>query len=1187
VLGAALFGCFGWASPALAAPQDSAESEIRIVELQGTAELQPAKSTNWVLTQTNQILHANDRLRVGSNSRVALRWSDKSVVSFAALTEIEILPPQDSKSLSGLQIFKGILSFFHRDEPGRIRVITRGAVAGVEGTEFMLAADDSTAAGAATISVVDGIVRFSNEQGSVVVTNGQQAVVEPGTAPRLTAGFIANNLLQWCFYYPAVLDLRDLSLTAAENQSLAASLAAYRSGDLLDALAKYPAGYQPESDAGHKYYAAVLLSVGEVEETERVLNALPTGSSDTNQRLATALRQLIAAVKRQPNPATSAPQLPSELLASSYYAQSKAGGDASLTEALRLASQAANDSPEFSYAWERVAELEFSFGHTDRAIEALNKSLALAPRNAQALALRGFLLAAQMKPREAIAAFNDALEVDSGLGNAWLGRGLVRIRTGDRRGGQEDLLVAAALEPQRSLLRSYLGKVFADDGEAQAAQHELNMAKLLDPADPTAWRYSALFNEQDLHFNEGVRDLEKSQELNENRRVYRSRLLLDQDQAVRSSSLAGLYREAGMPEVSLREAARSVGYDYANYSAHQFMAESFDALRDPTRFNLRYETPWFNELLLANLLSPVGGTVLSQNVSQQEYSRLFEKDRVGLSSTTEYRSDGQVRELASQYGNVGNTAWALDLDYQHNDGVRPNNELDRIEWYTTLKQQLGPHDSAMLLLKYQDYHSGDNFQYYDPNATTTNLAPFGVPTSPVIRTNFTFDEYQKPIVVAGYHHEWSPGVHTLALGGRLENDQRFSDTQVLQFILTTNATGVTAANTVPMDVALRSQLEIYTGELNQIFQDEHQTLVIGGRFQGGTFDSTDQLTLSSIATPGLSNFFNSPPAAGNISEQFERVSAYGYYTLKVIENLLLTGGVAYDWIKSPDNFRQPPVAPGTTEKDQISPKAAIVWSPLSDVTLRGMYSRSLGGVSFDESFRLEPAQLAGFNQSYRTIIPESLVGSVAVPTFEIGGVALDIKARKGTYLGLEGDILSSDVDRDIGVFNFSGAAPPPPSVLPGVTPQRLDYKERSAAATINQLVSDEWSLGGQYRYTWSELHSVYKAIPTSVFSGADTTQHAGLHHASLYALFNHSSGFFARAEVHWYHQDNWDYSPALVSSDFWQENIFVGWRLRRQRGEISVGGMNLGDTDYRLNPLNPYTELPRKRVFVARLKFNL
>ena len=39
---------------------------------------------------------------------------------------------------------------------------------------------------------------------------------------------------------------------------------------------------------------------------------------------------------------------------------------------------------------------------------------------------------------------------------------------------------------------------------------------------------------------------------------------------------------------------------------------------------LRYETQWFNELLLSHLLSPVGGGPLSQFVSQQEYSKLFE-----------------------------------------------------------------------------------------------------------------------------------------------------------------------------------------------------------------------------------------------------------------------------------------------------------------------------------------------------------------------------------------------------------------------------------------------------------------------------------------------------------------------------------------------------------------------------------
>src|SRR6185295_11326671 len=190
-----------------------------------------------------------------------------------------------------------------------------------------------------------------------------------------------------------------------------------------------------------------------------------------------------------------------------------------------------------------------------------------------------------------------------------------------------------------------------------------------------------------------------------------SRLLLDEDRATRSASLAKIYQSAGLDDVALREAARAVSYDYANHSAHQFLAESYNGLRDPTRFNLRYETVWFNELLLANILSPVGAGLLSQNISQQEYSRLFEANRLGLLTSTEYRSDGQFREIASHYGLLGSTSYTLDLDYQHNDGTRPNNELNRIEWYTQFKHQLNDRDSVFLLTKYQDYESGDNFQH--------------------------------------------------------------------------------------------------------------------------------------------------------------------------------------------------------------------------------------------------------------------------------------------------------------------------------------------------------------------------------------------------------------------------------------------------------------------------------------------
>src|SRR5208283_4751462 len=240
-----------------------ATNEIRIVELQGTVEFSPAAAIVWTPAKTNQILHPFDRLRTGANSRIALLWSDRSVVSFGASAELEVLAPDSAGAQCGLHLLRGIVSFFHRNEPGRIRVITRGAVAGVEGTEFVLAVESGNDTELATMSVIDGKVRFGNEQATLLLTNGQQAVAEPGTAPVRTAGFIANNVLQWCFYYPAVIDPADLTFTSEEQKVLSESLQAYRSGDLQVALAKYPAGRQPGSDAERVYYAGLLLSVGQ------------------------------------------------------------------------------------------------------------------------------------------------------------------------------------------------------------------------------------------------------------------------------------------------------------------------------------------------------------------------------------------------------------------------------------------------------------------------------------------------------------------------------------------------------------------------------------------------------------------------------------------------------------------------------------------------------------------------------------------------------------------------------------------------------------------------------------------------------------------------------------------------------------------------------------------------------------
>jgi tetratricopeptide (TPR) repeat protein len=1140
-------GCFAvlrlFAAPAL--------PDARLEQKSGLVNFKlPDKEDEFPAVE-GQAFFIGYRVRTLTNSHATVWLRTRHPVKLGERSTLDILSPSGQSGL-WLKLWRGSVYFFSREKPRDVQIDTPSATGGHLGTEFLVFADEERT----FMAVYDGKATLTNQFGGVEIAAGQMAEARAGQAPAMVLK--AENIVQWWLYYPGVLDADDLDFTAAERINLGASLEAYRAGDLSRAFAaypSYPSPADPATEAGRIYLAGLLLSAGQVGKAETLLGQLKTNASP-----AEALRWVIAAVQgnvdRSPEVRTSA----SEWLGLSYYYQARH----ELEKAREAAQKSVAVSTNFALGWERVAELEFSFGNIRAAQTSLERSLQLASNNAQAHALKGFLLSADNRMKAARESFERAIQLDSSLGNAWLGRGLGRIRTGDEPGGRMDLQTAAVLDPDRAFLRSYLGKAFSDVGEPEKAELEFQRAKELDPKDPTPWLYSALHYRDERRVNEAVTNLEWSLELNDNRAVYRSRFLLDQDRAVRSSGLALVYRDAGLTETSVREAARAVSDDYANASAHLFLSDSFNALRDPTRFNLRYETVWFNERLLANLLGPAGSVSLSQSISQQEYTRMFERDRLGLSNATEYRSDGQWRENASQFGTFGPFSYSLDLDYQHNGGVRPNNELDRIEWYSTLKYQVTSRDSALILAKYQDYHSGDNFQYYDPAQASRY---------------FTYDEQQAPLIVGGWNHEWAPGVNTLFLGGRLENDQQFSDRNVPELVLFRDtANNIVSVGSQTFDIRQDSQLEIYTAELNQIIQRGRHTLVLGGRVQAG-----DIQTHSLVANPGSNtNLFNTPPADTHIDEDYFRGSAYAYYTLELPTRLRLTGGVAYDNMRLPSNFRIPPVSAGEESRDQLSPKAALVWDPADHLTLRGIYAKSLGGLSLDESFRLEPTQLAGFPQSFRNIISESAVGSVAAPEYEVIGGGIDFKLQGHVYAGVQYDRLSSDVRQTAGVFDYINFTPP---IVPGSTRQNLDYQEQDVTIYLNKLVGREWAIGGTYRYTWSELAQSYPEIP-AVYPGARRLDRAELHNVNLFLLYNHTCGFFARAEALIYWQHNVADSAGLEDDSFYQVNLWTGWRFPRQRVEFSVGVLNLNDTDYRLNPITPYSELPRERVFATRLLFS-
>lgn len=1097
-------------SIATARAQPSADAEI--IELRGTVQIQRTDGGVWDAVKVGDKLRVGQSLRTAENSAVTLRFGDLTQVRKGPLTTLTLRAPARGTKPE-LDIKAGLLYFLGRDRSDTLRIRTPTAAGAIRGTEFSVEVAEN---GASKITMIEGLVELEGAQ-PVALTNGVQGIANAGGEIRTSILALEEQreAIQWAFYYPAILDANDL-----DDVDFPESLAAYREGDLRGALKGL--NREPQTNGERIYAGAALLANGFLDASKRALGGL---------------------------------QIPGEL-AESHRQQ----GNGNLDSALAIAKKVAESSPTFGFAWARVAELEFSFGHIDQAKEALERALKLSPKFAPALALRGFIAAAEGRWAEAEEYFGRAIELDGGVGNAWLGRGLVRMRQGRRLEGMQDLQTAAIMEPQRAILRSYLGKAHFENGNTANALRELALAMEFEPGDPTAWLYRAILRQQENQINEGIADLERSKEQNKNRAAFRSRLLLDQDQAVRAANLAALYRDAGLREVSVREAGRAVNYDYANASAHLFLASSYDALRDPNQVNLRYETPWQSELLVSQLLAPIGAGTLSQNISQQEYSRLFADDGFGLSGGGRYLTSGNWRQYASQYGTFDKMSYALDEVYLTQEGDAPNTDLEQLSLFATFKQQITSKDSVFGQVIYYHNQSGDVRQYYNPASADTTVR---------------FEEWQEPTILAGYHRQWSPEHNTLFLAGRLEDEVRYSDQSDSQIILARGVgIGVDAGSFRQL---YSSEFALWTAEAQHLWTPANHQIIVGARGQTGDVDAHSDIRRAAGPFPPIGAVNRDLSAQADI----DRFTSYSYWHWQIVEPFRLIGGVSYDRLRLPVNTDFAPVASGDRIEEKFSPKAGFIWNVHDETWLRGAYTKSLGGVYFDASARLEPVQVAGFTQGFRSGIPESEAGALAGSAFETFGLGLDHRFPTRTYVAADVEYLRASGERSRGMFNFT-AVP----VTPGQEIEDLDFEERSISLSAHQLISTQFSLGAIYRISRADLDSRFRDISPTLYAGAQSSVEGTLQELRLQFFWNHPLGLFGQAETIWTDQRNRGYGATRPNGDFWQANFWLGYRFERRHAELRVGLLNATDQDYRLSPLNLYNAPVRERTVALELKFD-
>jgi tetratricopeptide (TPR) repeat protein len=481
-------------------------------------------------------------MRVQDRSRADVALANESVLRLNANTAMTFEAAEEKRS-SLVRLFKGAAHFFSR-RPRSLEVHTPFTVAGVRGTEFYISVEDTKT----LLSIFSGQVVASNAAGSLALSSGQSAVAEPGKAPVRRVVARPRDAVQWALYYPPVIYAQPDQLKAGVDweRQVGTSMELYLQGDIqkaFDAIAQVPDTVREPRFL--TYRASLLLAVGQVEEANAdIARALHLNPNDSD---ALSLQTIIAVVQNEKDKAIEVAQKAVEAdansataqIALSYAQQARFnldGARASLEQAVQL-------DPANALAWARLAELHASFGDLGKALKAAQEAVVLEPNLARTQTVLGFAHLTRVETEKAKAAFERAIMLDQADPLPRLGMGLAIIRDGNVTVGGRELEIAASLDPNNSLIRSYLGKAYYEEKRGALDEREFDMAKQLDPKDPTPWFYSAIAKQTTNRPVDALQDMQKAIELNDNRAVYRSKLLLDSDLAARSASQARIYSD--------------------------------------------------------------------------------------------------------------------------------------------------------------------------------------------------------------------------------------------------------------------------------------------------------------------------------------------------------------------------------------------------------------------------------------------------------------------------------------------------------------------------------------------------------------------------------------------------------------------------------------------------------------------
>jgi hypothetical protein len=451
------------------------------------------------------------------------------------------------------------------------------------------------------------------------------------------------------------------------------------------------------------------------------------------------------------------------------------------------------------------------------------------------------------------------------------------------------------------LIRSYLGKAYYEEKRDQLAGAQFDLAKTLDPRDPTAWFYDAIRKQSINRPVEALEDLEKSIALNDNRAVYRSRLLLDDDLASRSASTARIYSDLGFEQLALVEGWKSVSIDPGNFSAHRFLADAY--FDQP-----RHEIARVSELLQSQLLQPLNLTPLQPqllddklfvlsgagpgSVGFNEYNRLYASNAVVL------RLDGLVGgnstrgDQAVVAGIRDNVSFSVGQFHYETRGFQPNDAVRKNFYDAFLQATISPQTSLQIEYRNSDVTRQSVLTPFDPD----NALPIS-------------DRFRNEGVRVGANHSFSPDSRIL-MSANFQNSE---------FIETTNF-----------------------GDFTDVYNPRTHDL---------TAELQHQLRAGSVFLISGAGYFKAKDENLGVGDKSHR-NAYLYASVS-------QNGTQWELGLSAESLDEP----FGLHRNRLNPKVGVIWRPSSTTAIRAAAFQSLKRPLINDQ-TIEPTQIAGFNQFY-------------------------------------------------------------------------------------------------------------------------------------------------------------------------------------------------------------------------------